>query len=129
MTTKLFCPDCKALLSIDLFRKNASRFGGFSTYCKVHQAAREKASREKHRAENQERVNARRRERYAKEKAAPKQPDMFKPEPTGPRCACGNVLHHYDVQRGKCIQCIRHGITRARETRPSMTAAMTANGD
>jgi hypothetical protein len=137
MDTK-YCPDCGQHRPMSAFYKIASRYDGLSSYCIEHQLLRDREHKKKRRDAYRARNKSYMREYRAKqaallaEKAAPKQPDMFKPEPTGPRCACGNVLHSYDVKRGKCIQCIRHGITRARETRPSVTAAMTpapATGD
>jgi hypothetical protein len=51
---------------------------------------------------------------------------------SGPRCACGTSLYHYEVRLGKCIKCARSNIIQARETVPTrIQAAMTpqAGGD
>jgi hypothetical protein len=86
-----FCPDCNDYRPIDEFRKRTR--GGLDCYCKTHQAAREKASYEKHYEAHKDEINKRRREKYAQKE---EQLELI-PARKSKKCTCNDYRH--------CMEC------------------------
>jgi hypothetical protein len=126
METKV-CPKCRKEYPLTDFYKNKRSHGGDgrSYYCKFCDRAVHKKNYDDRKAG----ICEKRRKRYASKK---KQIPLFQSvrPASGPRCACGKSLYHYEYRLGKCLKCARSNIIQAREAVPTR-AAMTpqAGGD
>jgi hypothetical protein len=121
------CPKCRKEYPLTDFYKNKRSHGGDgrSYYCKFCDRAVHKKNYDDRKAG----ICEKRRKRYASKK---KQIPLFQSvrPASGPRCACGKSLYHYEYRLGKCLKCARSNIIQAREAVPTR-AAMTpqAGGD